>query len=302
MASVELGGSVIDGARLLDDPWYREGALRNLSNSETVRILSSLDDRAQERRLLPAINRLQRMLATPWLRNILGQTDSALDFQQVFDERRILLFDLSGIGATNARLLGSLLLLLIKQATLARERNERTPSHLVLIDEASWFLSRTVAELFDQARKFNVGIVLALQRLGQLTSRDVRDAVLANVGTLANFRIHDAEEATMIARHFATDRVSVDDVRRLGRYEAYLQVTRYGERLPPAWLRVDPPDTSAANGDTIFRLVAQARRRYARPRAEVEAALARRERLLQHDDEPEIRALEPATALPSNAA
>ena len=56
----------------------------------------------------------QRLLGAPWLRNIVGQADGGIDFAQVFARREVALFDLSGVGTTNAKLLGSLLLLLIR--------------------------------------------------------------------------------------------------------------------------------------------------------------------------------------------
>ncbi len=137
LAAIELGGSLLESARLLDDSYFRERALARIGNPETVRVLSQLGT-TFDRRLLPAINRLQRLLGTPWLRNILGQTGRGLDFTDMFEQNRIALFDLSSIGATNARLLGSLLLLLIRQATLGRPADRVSqPQHFVLIDEAS---------------------------------------------------------------------------------------------------------------------------------------------------------------------
>jgi hypothetical protein len=246
---------------------------------------------------------LQRLLAAPWLRNILGQSGRGLSFQELFDEQAVALFDLSGIGTANARLLGSLLLLLIRQATMGRPVGESRP-HYVLVDEASWFVSRTVAELLDQARKFGVGLVLAVQRLGQLTPEEAREAVLANTGTVLSFRISDREEAAFLARHLASDRVGAADIQHLPRYEAYLQMTRDGDRLEPAWLRLPPPAQQRPDGETIEqKLLWSARRRYARPRAAVEAELRQRERLLSDDEEPEVRSLAPPPgAVPAHAA
>src|SRR3990172_8698619 len=109
--------------------------------------------------------------------------------------------------------------------------------NFVLVDEASWFLSRTVAELLDQARKFGVGLVLAVQRLGQLAPDDVREAVLANRGSPVSFRIADREEAEFIARHFGGQLVELSDVQQLPRFQAYWQATSDGDRLAPAWKR-----------------------------------------------------------------
>ena len=303
LAAMELGGSLLESARLLDDSWFREQALAKIENHETVRILSQLAPGSGfDRRLLPAINRLQRLVGTPWLRNIVGQKERALDFAQVFDERRIALFDLSGVGTTNARLLGSLLMLLIKQATLARPLDDRPPPHhFVLVDEASWFLSSTIGELFDQARKFNIGIVLAVQRVGQLSPEPIREAVLSNAGTLLTFRIHDHDDATQLARHLASERIDVRDLHHLPRYEAYMQMTRDGERLEPAWLRAPAP-TVESSLSLEHRLIAAARARYARPRAVVEAELRARDESLIEDVEPEIRTLAPPVTILAHAA
>lgn len=290
LAAMQLGGSLVEAARLLDDPWFRGYALTRLENDETARFLSHLGD-VYDRRSLPAVNRMQRLLATPWLRNILAQNGPGLDFAEIFEERSVALFDLSGIGATNARLLGSLLLLLIRQAAFGRGfHGERGPRHFVLVDEASWFVSRTVAELLDQARKFGVGIVLAVQRLGQLTPDEVREAVLANAANLLAFRISDAEEARALSRRLASDLLGAPQLQRLPRYEAYIQITRDGERLEPAWLRTLalPPDQPRA-AKTEAELAAAARRRYARPRSLVEAELRQRDRLEIDNEEPEVR-------------
>ncbi len=302
MAAAEIGGSLLDSARLLDDPWFRDRTLARVANAETVRVLGQLGSAGYDRRLLPAINRLQRLLATPWMRNIVGQQAPGIDFQAVFDERRILLFDLSNVGATNARLLGSLLLLLIRQATLGR-RTDPAAEHIVLVDEASWFVSRTVSELFDQARKFGVGIVLAVQRLAQLAPADVRDAVLANAGSLVTFRLSDPDEASAMARRLASERITADDLRHLGSYETYLQMTHGGDRLEAAWMRASPPAERANDSPAVLsRLVRTARERYARPRAAVEAELHQRNLQMLADDEPEIRSLAPPPALLAHTA
>jgi hypothetical protein len=283
--------------------WFRDQALARLSNAESIRILGQFGD-GLDRRLMPAINRLQRLLSSPWLRNILGQSRSGVDVALLFERREIALFDLSRIGTTNARLLGSLLLLLIRQATFGRNADGRSGMHFVLIDEASWFLSKTVAELFDQARKFQVGIVLAVQRSGQLVPEDVRDAVLTNAGTMITFRVHEHEEAALLSRHLGSERLSTYDLQHLPRYEAYLQVTRDGERMEPAWMRAPEPalEPNFARQNER-RLLAQARARYARPRHEVEAELNARERTMSANDEPEIREIPSrGTAFPADAA
>lgn len=302
MAAIELGGSLLESARLLDDSWYRERALARIDNPETVRVLSQFAGPTTDRRLMPAINRLQRLLGIPWLRNIVGQQGHGLDFGDLFESRAITLFDLSGIGATNARLLGSILLLLIRQATLGRRTAPgSSPLHFVLVDEASWFLSRTVGELFDQARKFGIGFVLATQRVGQLNPDAVREAILSNAGTLLTFRVNEHDEAAYLAKRLASERIGVRDLMHLPRHEAYLQLLQEGERLDPVWMRSPAPPVESANGAAFEEILCEhARRRYARPRAVVEAEIALRSHI--DDVEPEVRALDPSSAFLAHAS
>ena len=115
IASAESGGSLLDAADLLEDPSYREEVAPSVRNPATQRFLERLGDASGlDRRLLPAIQRLDRVLSSPLLRGSLSLPEQTLNFALVFSERRVLLLDLSGIGQANARVLGSILLLLIR--------------------------------------------------------------------------------------------------------------------------------------------------------------------------------------------
>lgn len=291
-AAAEIGGSLADSARVLDDPDYRATVLATIGEGETARVLGQLGEAGGlDRRILPAVQRLQRMLASPLLRATLGQQENAVDFGSSFERSESLLCDLSGLGMANARLIGSLLLLMVRQATFSRDPfGAPQRPHVVVVDEASWFVSPTIAELMDGARKYGVGLVLAVQRLGQLLPLDVREAVLANAATLVLFRIHDREEAALLHRHLGSLRLRVEDLQRLPRYEAYAQLTVDGERHEPAWVQTPPLPSEPPDGSGAEHRLLLAGRRFTRPRATVEAELARRDRLLTNDD-PEIRSL-----------
>ncbi len=300
-ASQAIGGSLADSARLLEDAGYRADVVAEIGDVEAARFLESLGEASSfDRRVLPAFHRLQRLLSAPLLRTTLGQRESRLDFRRVFREEEVLLCDLSGVGVTNARLLGSLLLLSARQAMFARSTDAARRPHVILVDEASWFVSPTVAELFDSARKFGVAVVLAVQRVGQLTPASVREAVLGTAATTVAFRLHDPEEATLLHRHFGSERITPSDMRRLGRHKAYVQLTRDDERHDPAWLSPAGPLPERSDADAIERLlIANGRSRFARRRADVEAELGERS---LHPDDPEIRSLPYPDEVPADAA
>ena len=303
-ATIASHGTLVESARLLEDPTFREQVLRSVDNPETHRFFAGLNDSCGlDRRVLPAVHRLQRLLATPWLRNVLAQPRSSLSFGEVFERREILLLDLSGLGVANAKLLGSLLLLLIRGAALSRDPAVASDRpHLVLLDEASWFASPTIGELLDGVRKFGVGLVLAIQRIAQL-SGDLQSAVFANAATTVSFRVHEHDDAVFLDRHFASDLIGAQDLQRLPRFEAYAQLTVDGDRRDPAWMRAPAPGKPRDDASLLERrLLQQGRDRYTVPRARVEAELREREYRYDHDGEPEIRILETEDPIPADAA
>ncbi len=298
IASAEIGGSILDSAELLEDPYYREDVALRVRNPATVRYLDRLGDASGlDRRVLPALHRLDRMLSSPTLRSSLALPKQTLSLGRVFAERRVLLLDLSGIGLANARVLGSILLLLIRNATLSRPFE--APLHTVLVDEASLFVSPTIAEMLDQARKYRVGVALAVQRLSQLEPESLRSAVTANVANLLSFRVLDRDDAVSLAKLFADSRLNADDLQGLGRFEAYGRVAMNGAVERPGWFRSAEPQPSRQDAArTIERLITNGRDLYTRPRRTVEAELSRR-RSPQLDDPEIITVEEPYLADPA---
>lgn len=279
IAMAETGGSLVEAVRLLEDEYYRRDMLAGLRNDATIRFLGS------NARLQPALTRLQRLSASSWLRNILGQTNTTIDFGEVMDTSKVFLCDLSGLGLGASQLVGSLLLLLLRQAAL-RRRSDASP-HLIILDEAALFLNSTVVELLDQARKYKVGMVLATQRLGQLEPESVRNALLANVGSTVAFRIHDRDEAHHLARRAAVEGFTPEALMRLPRFEAYAHLTVDGDRHQPAWLRVPPPPAEPPEAPAQLERLHASGLRYTCPRAKVEADLHARELALDAG-EPEV--------------
>lgn len=288
LAGIEMRGSILDVARIIDDPFVKRQALSRLQNQEVARFLGQFEDRGRtDRRLLPAVQRLYRLLSAPSLRNLLGQRGRGLDFGEIFDKRIIALMDLSGLGTDNSKLLGSILLMLAKQATLARAGEGTRPRHFLLIDEASWFVSRTTTELFEQARKFGVGVVLAVQALSQITPDQVRDALLSNAGSFLTFRVHDLQEASTASKRLASEMLLPSDLQHLPPFEAYIRTPNGNE---PVWLRtIAPLPEREYAGGVAGRLLERGRSLYARPRSAVEAEIAADQGNPMNYEEPEIR-------------
>jgi hypothetical protein len=293
-AALEIGGTLVEMARILDDDAYRESILPQINNAETRRFferLSTFRDGMREQKVSSTLHRLQRFLGTPFIRNIVGQKGSTIDLRAIMDESKILLVDLSEIGVSNAQFLGSLFTLLFRQTALSRGDTPESQRvwHFLIMDECSWFISRTVGEMADQMRKFSLGLLLAAQRLGQLKPKETREAIFANVGSMICFRMGERDEAVYLERHLNTAGLTAEEIRALGRYEVYAQLTRDGIRLPAFWACSPPPPPKPWEGtDRIEQVRERSREQHALPREVVEQEIASRERR-EMDEEPEKR-------------
>lgn len=131
-------------------------------------------------------SRLQTVVGTATMRQILGNGADTVNVTTVMDQRQALLIDLSSttLGSDSARLLGELWL--AKHWDALTARSDHHP-HLIIIDEAHLFGAGLLPRLLAEARKFGVGIILAHQHLGQLDGW-LREAAIANASSALAFR------------------------------------------------------------------------------------------------------------------
>ena len=224
----------------------------------------------------PVLNKLRSVLVRPRLRNVLGQSQPLLDFDEVLSEGRILLVPLSKglLGEDAAALLGSLLIARLWQAVQRRASQPKDSRRPVFcyIDEFQDYvaLPTPIPDLLAQARALGLGLTLAHQNLGQLGT-DVREAVLANARSRVIFQ-PSASDARRLALEVAP-RLGAQDLQGLGAHEVVLTLSVGSRVAPPATgiTRIAPPASS--DGEAIREL---SRQQYGRDQAEIEAEMRRR--------------------------
>jgi hypothetical protein len=214
--------------------------------------------------------------ANDYMRIIIGQTRSALNFRGLMDEGKILLVNLAKgkIGDLNASLLGMIVVGKLLMAALGRgdmpESSRR--DYYLFIDEFQNFTTDSIATILSEARKYRLNLTIAHQFLGQLTER-IRDAVFGNVGSSLVFRV-GAPDAEMLAKQLGGT-FTPDDLTNLDNFHGAMKLLVDGETSPPFSLALVP----AAPGDETLRaaIKERSRTRYGRAREEVEREI--RERL-----------------------
>jgi hypothetical protein len=269
------GGTLADLRRFLVEPDFRTSFLKTVTDQEIVyywtREFPVLTGRPQA----PLLTRLDTFLRPRLVRHMVNQREDRLDFRQMMDGDKILLAKLAqgAIGEENAYLLGTLLVTKFHQMALGRQNvpeAERRPFTLI-IDEAHNFITPSLASILSGARKFGLGLVLSHQELRQLLSNnaDVAAAVLANPYTRICFRLGD-DDAKRLAPGFSS--FEPQDFQNLGVGEA---IVRMGQAEHDFTLITSPLPPVDADVARVRReqIVANSRECYARPRAEIEAAL-----------------------------
>lgn len=221
-----------------------------------------------------------------YLRNILGQQRSTLDFGPLIAERKVVLLNLNSgvLSRRYARLLGRLLTLRLFQTAIRNGQlpAAQRPPAVLFLDEFQNFVSPAVEDILAEARKFRLGLVLANQYLGQVSaaSYDVTqgrkdsllEAVLGNVGTLVGFRVGAVD-----AQRLATEIGGIEPAHlsQLDNWCAVARTTSGGGPQSRFGLRTRPLDAGSGGAHTesiIRRSVAT----LCRPRAVIEREISSR--------------------------
>jgi hypothetical protein len=99
------------------------------------------------------------------------------------------------------------------------------------VDEFQNFITDAFATILSEARKYELGLVMAHQYIGQLTGKTseydsantkIRDAVFGNVGTILSFKI-GAEDAEYMAKEYAPV-LSEQDVIGIPNFHCYCKL------------------------------------------------------------------------------
>ena len=149
-----------------------------------------------------SINRMMEFLASPIIRNVVGQIERTIDFRKIMDEGWVLLVNLASsdkVSDDNARLLGTLIVNDLFMRAKGRPKGSR-PFYLY-IDECARYINEDIGRILDEGRKFGLHLILAHQHLSQLkeAGESVYRAVMQNARTKVIFGGWDPEEARVLA-------------------------------------------------------------------------------------------------------
>jgi len=234
MEDPESGSTLMEISRVLADEEYRR---YKLSKCKTQVVKDFWTKEAEKaggeaalQNMVPYItSKLNTFVSNDFMRPIIGQQTSAINFRDVMDKQKILLVRLSKgrLGDINTNLLGMVIVGKILMAALSRTdapKEERQDFYLY-IDEFQNFTTDSIAVILSEARKYMLNLVIAHQYIGQLVHNNdttIRDSVFGNVGTIVCFKI-GVDDAETLAKEFAPI-FNEYDVINIEKYTAYVKL------------------------------------------------------------------------------
>lgn len=286
MSDLETPGTIAEIPRMFTDPAFQKIWIAKLKDP-VVRAfwekeMAKTSDFHKSEMLGYLISKVGRFVENNMMRNIIGQTHSGFDVQEIMNKGKILLVNLSKgqVGEVNSSLLGLIIVSKLQMAAFARAQMpeaERKDFYLY-IDEFQNYTTPSIATILSEARKYRLSLVLAHQYIGQLVDKQdtrVRDAVFGNVGTVISFRI-GVEDAELMAKQFAPV-FGEYDVVNIERFNAYVRLLIQNTAARSFSMMTYPPTEGDAKISSTVRELS--RLKYGRDRMIVESEILERTQL-----------------------
>jgi len=202
------GATLVDVPRLLTDRDFRHGITGKLNDVVIRRYFDNEFDRMPEKLLQesisPILNKVGQFVSSPLIRAIIERPQSSIDMEEIMNEGKILIANLSQgkLGEDNAALVGAMLITKFQLAAMNRvERPEAERRDFYLyVDEFQNFATTSFIKILSEARKYKLNLMMANQYMAQIPI-DVQKAILGNAGSIVSFTM-GAEDARILMKEF----------------------------------------------------------------------------------------------------
>ena len=270
-------GTIADLRRFLIEPAFRNEFLKSVNDSEVVYYWQkSFPHLSGNKSIGSILTRLDTFLAQKPIRHMVSQPENRLDFTHIMDTGKIFLAKLPEglLGRENSYLLGTLLVSKFQQIAMSRQAQQIATrrDYWLYIDEFANFITPSMAEILSGARKYRIGLTLAHHELHQLQrNSEVASAVMTHPYTRIVFRVGD-DDAKKLAEGFSY--FESKDLRNLEAGKAVCRVERsdFDFNISVQLPTLPDADAMAARRQEVITV---SRGKYATPRADVEAMLAK---------------------------
>lgn len=280
MEDPESGNTLIEIPKVLADANFRKYKLSKCKNPIVKNFWEQEAEKAGGEaalaNMVPYItSKMNVFIANDFVRPIISQPKSTLNFRKIMDEGKILIINLSKgkLGDVNSFLLGMIVVGKILIAAFSRVDlpEDKRKDFNLYIDEFQNVTTKTMSTVLAEARKYRLAMIFAHQYIGQL-DENTQKAVFGNVGSMLTFRV-GPDDAKYLANQFEPV-FSENDLVNLDNYNAALRLLINGETSKPFNILTYPP--SDGNKEIAKLIKEYSRLKYGKDRRLVESELHER--------------------------
>ncbi len=234
---------------------------------------NKMQDKQREEAVAPILNKVGQFVTSPLIRRIIGQPKSSMSIDDIMNEGKIILVNLSQgkLGEDNAALIGAMLITKFQLAAMRRVNipEEKRTNFFLYVDEFQNFATPSFMKILSEARKYRLSLMLANQYMAQIPE-EVTHAILGNARSLIAFN-GGADDAAVIYKEFGNVLVEKDFTELKNRQIATrLMVDGHAARAFLA-TTLPPPESINQNKETILKV---SRERYTKKLESMEDATA----------------------------
>lgn len=217
--------------KLLINTSFRKSVTKNLTDENLKDFwkyeFAKAGDYQKVKMISPITNKIGRFLFSPTAKRILEQSKSTISFDDIMNQGKILLCNLSKgkVGEDNSSVFGVLIMAKIQLAALkrARMKQENRKDFYLYVDEFQNFATPAFAQILSEARKYRLNAILAHQTTSQIEDNSLVNVTLANTGTVICFRTANPEDEKAILPQFRPY-VELGEIASLPSYHFYMRL------------------------------------------------------------------------------
>lgn len=254
---------------LLNDADYRKGVIKTLEDKNLKNFwkneLGKAGDMQKVKMSAGITAKIGRFLFSASAKRILEQPRSTIDFDDIINNGKILICNLSKglIGEDTSELFGITVLAKLQLASLRRARlkqSERRAFYLY-VDEFQNFATQSFVQMLSESRKYKLYLTMAEQSTSQQKDQKMVDIILANVGTVLCFRTGNPQDERLLLPLF-NPYINEGEISNLSPFNFYakLSATTAQEPLSGHTLLLEEEGDS----ETAARVVELSRNNFAR--------------------------------------
>ena len=232
------GSDMTHIVEILTHKEYRDKVVSQLQNPTLKNFwlneFNTMDEKFRSESVSPILNKVGQFIASTNIRNTIAHPKSKINIQEIMDQKKILIADLSTgkLGEDNSALLGAMLITQIQLSAMNRvfQAQEDRADFYLYVDEFQNFATEAFIKILSEARKFKLNLIVANQYMSQL-DRTIQDAIFGNVGSLMSFVVGN-QDAFILQKEFGA-KFPADDLVKIGKYQIICKLSIDSETTQP---------------------------------------------------------------------